>query len=92
MHIGIRPLLESSEEKTIRVTILICNFNALRWIFKLSTDERELFVLNAVVKLVMIPVFIPLVLVANNRNLSVAAIFEVERSKLHFFANQCTIG
>jgi hypothetical protein len=58
----------------------------------LSTDERELFVLNGVVKLVMIPVFIPLVLVANNRNLSVAAIFEVERSKLHFFANQCTIG
>jgi hypothetical protein len=58
----------------------------------LSTDERELFVLNGVVKLVMIPVFIPLVLVANNRNLSVAVIFEVERSKLHFFANQSTIG
>jgi hypothetical protein len=35
----------------------------------------------------MVPVFIPFVLIAENRNIGVTGIFEVQRSELGFLAN-----
>jgi hypothetical protein len=67
--------LEISEEKMISIAILIGSTYALRQILKLSADKGKLFILNGVVKPVMIPIFIPLILIANNWNFSVTTIF-----------------
>jgi hypothetical protein len=67
--------LEISEEKMISIAILIGSTYTLRQILKLSADKGKLFILNGVVKPVMIPIFIPLILIANNWNFSVTTIF-----------------
>jgi hypothetical protein len=59
----------------ISIAILIGSTYTLRQILKLSADKGKLFILNGVVKPVMIPIFIPLILIANNWNFSVTTIF-----------------
>jgi hypothetical protein len=76
----------------IYVSILIGGTNALGQILKLSTNKGKFFMFDYVVEPVMIPVFIPFVIVANNRHIDITAILEVERSKLHFFVNKGTIS
>jgi hypothetical protein len=53
----------------------------------LCAHKRELFVINGVIKPVMVPVFIPLILVGSDRNIGVSTILEVQRGKLGLFAN-----
>jgi hypothetical protein len=90
--IGLRKFLESGEKNTIYIPIFIRSANALRKILKLSTNKGKLFVLNCIVEPVMIPVFIPFVLITNNMNIDITAILELERSKLGHFANKSTIS
>jgi hypothetical protein len=61
----------------IRVTIIIGSANTLRKIPKLSEDKRKLFIFKGVVKPVMILILIPLVLIVENWNFSITAIFYV---------------
>lgn len=58
----------------------------------MNTDKGKFFILNYVVKPVMILVFIPLVLVVDNMHIDITAILEIERSKLGLFANKGTIS
>jgi hypothetical protein len=58
----------------------------------LGAKEMELFIINSVIEPVMIPVIILLILVRNNRNISVTMILEVHRGKLGLFVNKNTIN
>jgi hypothetical protein len=85
--IGLRKFLESSEEKTIQVAIFVSSANALWQILKLSTNKG-----NRMVEPVIITVFVPFVLVADNRHIKITTILKIDRSKLSFFANKGTIS
>jgi hypothetical protein len=63
--------LESNEKKTVCISIFVGSANALRQILKLCANKRELFIINSIVKPIVIPVLILLILVANNKNIGV---------------------
>jgi hypothetical protein len=90
--IGLCQLLESSEEKTIHIPIFVSSANTIGQGLKLCAHKRELIVVNTKIKPIMVPVFIPLVLVGDDRNISVTTILKVQRGKLGLFANKCTIN
>jgi hypothetical protein len=74
----------------IRISIFVSSANTLGHGIKLCAHKRELFVINSTINPIMVPVFIPLVLVGNDRNISVTTILEIQRGKLGLFAKKCT--
>jgi hypothetical protein len=79
--------LESNEKKKVCISIFVGGASTLSQILKLCANKRELFIVTIIVKLIVVPVLIPHILVANNRNIGVTTILEVQRGKLGFVTN-----